>query len=73
MKDQWIAGGCLGKGAHADLALIDPEYEYVLREEDILSRSRNSTFIGKTLKGRNDLTMIGGKIVWERDAENLSR
>jgi dihydroorotase len=39
-----------------------------LREEDILSRSRNSPWIGKTLKGRNELTMVGGKIVWEKDA-----
>jgi len=68
-----IPGGHIEIGAEADLALIDPEYEYVLREEDILSRSKNSPFIGKTLKGRNDLTMIGGKIVWQRDAENLSR
>lgn len=60
--------GHLGIGANADLALIDPEYEYELREEDILSRSRNSPFIGKTLKGRNELTMVGGKIVWEKDA-----
>lgn len=63
-----ISGGRLFEGDRADLALIDPEYEYVLREEDILSRSKNSPFIGKTLKGRNELTMIGGKVVWRRDA-----
>jgi len=63
-----VKGGRLEIGASADLALIDPEYEYELREEDILSRSRNSPFIGMTLKGRNELTMVGGKIVWEKDA-----
>ncbi|MBW2616494.1 MAG: amidohydrolase family protein, partial [Deltaproteobacteria bacterium] len=62
-----VKGGRLEIGASADLALIDPEYEYELREEDILSRSRNSPFIGMTLKGRNELTMVGGKIVWEKD------
>jgi dihydroorotase len=63
-----VEGGSLEIGASADLALIDPEYEYELREEDILSRSRNSPWIGKTLKGRNEMTMVGGKIVWEKDA-----
>ena len=63
-----VQGGRLEIGASADLALIDPKYEYELREEDILSRSSNSPWIGKTLKGRNELTMIGGKIVWEKDA-----
>jgi dihydroorotase len=63
-----VPGGRLVEGDRADLALIDPEYEYVLREEDILSKSKNSPFIGKTLKGRNELTMVGGRIVWRRDA-----
>jgi dihydroorotase len=61
-----IEGGCLFEGASADLAIIDPDYEYVLEEKDIHSKSKNTPFIGKPLKGRNDLTMIGGKIVWQR-------
>jgi dihydroorotase len=68
-----ISGGRLIEGAAADLALIDPEYEYVLREEDIYSKSKNSPFIGKTLRGKNALTMVGGKIVWERSAEHSGR
>ncbi|MCP4682982.1 MAG: dihydroorotase [Desulfobacterales bacterium] len=61
-----IQGARLNEGAGADLAIIDPEYEYELGEEDILSKSKNSPFIGKSLKGRNELTMIGGEIVWRR-------
>ena len=63
-----IPGGRLEPGAAADLAVVDPEYEYVLREEDILSRSKNSPFIGRSLKGRTELTMMGGRIVWEQAA-----
>ena len=63
-----IPGGRLIEGAQADLTLIDPEFEYVLMGEDILSKSKNSPFIGETLKGRNELTMVEGKIVWERKA-----
>ena len=61
-----IPGGQLEPGLPADLAIINPDYEYILKKEDILSKSKNSPFIGKALKGRNELTMIGGKIVWER-------
>lgn len=60
--------GHLEEGAKADLALIDPEYEYLLGEANILSKSKNSPFVGKTLRGRNELTMVGGEIVWEREA-----
>ncbi|MDY6973450.1 MAG: dihydroorotase, partial [Thermodesulfobacteriota bacterium] len=64
-----VPGGHLFEGGDADLAIIDPEYEYVLREKDILSKSKNSPFIGKTLRGRNELTMVGGRIIWERDKD----
>jgi dihydroorotase len=67
-----VNGGGLKEGAAADLAIIDPEHEYVLKKEDIQSRSKNSPFIGQPMKGRNLLTMIGGRIVWKRDAEHLS-
>ncbi len=63
-----IEAGQLKEGASADLALIDPEYEYVLEEKAILSKSKNSPFVGKTLRGRNELTMIGGKVVWKRES-----
>lgn len=62
-----VAGGCLVEGAEADLAIIDPDYEYEFKEKDILSKSKNTPFIGKMLKGRNELTMIGGKVVWKRE------
>lgn len=61
-----ISGGMLKKGMSADLSIIDLEQEYILKEEDIISKSKNSPFIGKTLKGRNILTMVEGRIVWSR-------
>ena len=62
-----INGGRLEEGCSADLAIIDPDYEYVLRREDFQSKSKNSPFTGKPLKGRNLLTMVGGRIVWQKD------
>ena len=36
----------------ANLTLFDPDTEYVFEKNNILSKSKNSAFIGKTLKGR---------------------
>ena len=40
------------KGAVACLTLFDPETEYVFEESMILSKSKNSPFIGKKMKGK---------------------
>ncbi len=64
-----IEGGTISEGLRADLAVIDTEEEYIFEKESILSKSKNSPFIGKTLKGRNIFTMVGGKIVWSRDSK----
>ena len=64
-----VDGGSIEEGKIADLAVIDPEEEYVLKEEDILSKSKNSPFIGVNLKGRNFLTIVEGRIVWSRNPE----
>jgi dihydroorotase len=39
-------------GAPARLTLFDPDAEYVFKKEMIRSRSANSAFIGKSMKGR---------------------
>jgi dihydroorotase len=62
-----IAGGVLREGSVADLAILDPEYSYVVKAEDLRSKSKNSPFIGWSMKGINVMTMVGGRIVWERE------
>jgi dihydroorotase len=61
-----VEGGILREGSVADLAILDPEYSYVVKAEDLRSKSRNSPFIGWSMKGINVMTMVGGRIVWER-------
>lgn len=46
-----IKKGKLEEGYLADFTLIDLDKTYVYREEDILSKSKNSLFIGKELEG----------------------
>ena len=61
-----LEGGGLMEGGTADLAIVDPEREYVLMKEEVQSKSRNSPFLGRTMKGRNLITMIGGRVVWKK-------
>ncbi|PKN29842.1 MAG: dihydroorotase [Deltaproteobacteria bacterium HGW-Deltaproteobacteria-21] len=61
-----LEGGGLMEGGTADLAIVDPEREYVLMKEEVQSKSRNSPFLGRTVKGRNLITMIGGRVVWKK-------
>jgi dihydroorotase len=61
-----VAGGVLREGALADLAILDSEYSYVVKMENMKSKSKNSPFIGWRVKGINVMTMVGGRIVWER-------
>ena len=61
-----VAGGVLSEGVVADLAILDPEYTYVVKAEGMRSKGKNSPFIGWSMKGINVMTMVGGRIVWER-------
>lgn len=40
------------EGEIAELSLFDPNHEYKLTKEDLLSKSKNSAFVGKALIGR---------------------
>lgn len=62
-----IRGGAIEQGKEADLTIIDPHAEYLLNREIIKSKSTNSPFLGKKLKGKAVLTMVKGRIVWESD------
>ncbi|MBP2667800.1 MAG: dihydroorotase, multifunctional complex type [Deltaproteobacteria bacterium] len=54
--------GTLAPGADADVTVVDPDAEWEFRKEDILSKSRNSPFIGWKLRGRAAVTICGGRI-----------
>jgi len=59
-----IDGGTLGEGRPANITVIDPGYEWVVRKEDFRSASRNSPFIGSTLKGRAAYTIVNGAVAF---------
>jgi len=57
--------GSLTVGADADLIIIDAEKEFVLEKKGIVSKSKNSPFIGSKVKGLVEYTICNGKIVYK--------
>lgn len=59
-----IEAGSLAKGAPADLVLIDLDKPWLVREAEIRSRARNTTFEGARMTGKVVMTFVGGKTVY---------
>lgn len=57
--------GEIAEGKLADLVVVDADKEYVFDEELNQSKSTNSPFMGKTLKGAALYTIKNGKVVFE--------
>lgn len=62
-----LKAGGLKKGAPADIAVIDPQKEYIYKKDSIESKSRNSPFIGWRLKGKVTDVFVGGDLVMENE------
>ena len=60
-----IDRGTVQEGKVADLTIFDPKEEYVYSKDMIVSKSKNTPFIGKTLKGKVKYTMVNGNIVYK--------
>ncbi len=59
-----LTGGLIEEGGPADITIADLEAEYTLKEVDIVSRGKNSPFIGQTLRGVVTHTIVDGKIAF---------
>lgn len=62
--------GRLQKGAPADIALIDLDYPFVVRENALHSRSRNTAFEGAHLSGKVVRTWVAGQDVFQAQQED---
>ncbi len=62
-----IDKGDISVGKAADITIIDPSVEYKINVESFVSKSKNSPFHDKAVKGRVEYTIVNGKIVYSRD------
>lgn len=60
-------GGSLKPGARADVAVADPEAVWTVDPAEFRTRGENTPFEGMELRGRIDLTVAGGKVIYRRD------
>lgn len=59
-----IEGGVLKEGAAADLALVDLDELWTVEPEKLHSKSKNTVFKGKSLRGKVKITLLDGNIVY---------
>lgn len=62
-----LPAGRLAKGAPADLVVFDPDAAFVLDKRNLRSRSKNTPFDEARLDGEVKLTVVGGRIAFERE------
>jgi dihydroorotase len=61
-----VEGGSLKIGARADLVLLDPERRWTVRKEALRSKSHNTPLLNQAVVGSVQMTVVAGKVAWER-------
>ncbi len=59
-----IDQGALNPGGAADIAVVDPNKEWLVEKKALVSKSKNSAFLGRRLKGAVEWTICDGKIAY---------
>ena len=58
--------GQIKEGFKADLTIFNPDKEYIYTEDMIVSKSKNTPWIGKKLTGEVNYTIVDGRIVYSK-------
>jgi dihydroorotase len=61
-----LPGGTLSPGSVADLTLLDLGARVKVDPSSFTSKGRNTPFAGMALRGAPAVTIIGGRVVWQR-------
>jgi dihydroorotase len=64
-----LQGGSLAPGSPADVVVFDPAAEWTVRPEEFYSKSRNTPFAGRRLRGRAETTIVRGQVVFARGGD----
>jgi dihydroorotase len=65
--------GTLRIGAPGDVAILDPDAEWVVDAKNFLSKGKNSPLHGKTLKGKVVATVFGGSLIHHEQRQAPTR
>jgi len=60
-----IDKGTLGVNKDADIAIVSPDKEWIVDKAGLVSKSKNSAFIGRKLKGAVECTIYRGKVIYK--------
>jgi dihydroorotase len=61
-----LPGGSLRKGGVADVTVFDPGADWTVDPKQFLTKGRNTPYAGKVLTGRVHRTIVGGRVVFQR-------
>ncbi|MCC6906717.1 MAG: dihydroorotase [Phycisphaerales bacterium] len=62
--------GSLTVGSPADVTVIDPELRWTIRAAEFPGKSRNTPFEGWDVRGRAVMTIVGGRIMLDRQGRS---
>jgi len=63
----------IAEGQPADLTLFSLEHRWTFQVKDSASKSRNSPFDGREFHGAPMATVVGGRVVWQRNVARAAR
>ncbi|MDE2861024.1 MAG: dihydroorotase [Chloroflexota bacterium] len=66
-----LCAGTLRPGSPADVTIFDPNAEWVVRADRMVSAGRNTPLDGVTLKGRVAATLVAGRVVYRSEEARL--
>lgn len=55
----------LKAGARADLLIFNPDREWTVDKNKFKSKGKNTPFAGEKIQGKNELTFVGGKLIYD--------
>jgi dihydroorotase len=67
-----VPGGTLAEGSPADITILAPDLQVTVSAERMRSKSKNSPFIGWSLRGGVAATIVGGRTVCVNPDTNIS-
>jgi dihydroorotase len=63
-----LPGGTLRRGSIGDVTVFDPDVEWTVDPSRFLSKGRNSPYAGKSLRGRAEITVVDGRVIYRRES-----